>query len=80
MIRHCDPVVRLLIEWRRQVAAHQEKRLKDLADRLPEPLGSVLHARGAPGKAASPGRAAAKPTVVEAAHQQVGERNAGQDA
>ena len=64
-----DAVARLAVEGRRQLALHAKERLEDLADRLAEALGRVLHARGLPREAAVPGRRAAEAPVVEAAHQ-----------
>ena len=61
-----DRVARLRVERRRQVALHPEERLEDLADRLAEALGRVLHARRLQRKAAVPRRRAAHAAVIAA--------------
>src|SRR6185369_5618859 len=68
MVVHLDRVAGSQIEWRRQVAFDAEERLEDLAYRLPEAFGGVLHARRLQRKPAVPRRRVAHPPMIEPVH------------
>src|SRR6185437_12651089 len=61
----CDAVVRCTIEWRRQLTGDRKERAEDVANRLTEAFGGVLHPGVEAPEPAIPGRGTSHSTMIE---------------
>ena len=74
-VRDRDAIARCAIERRGELALDREERLEDVADRLAEAFGGVLHPRREASEAAVPRGTAPHAPVIEEPHRKDGERD-----